>query len=169
MTKNFLQNLNLLTKNMIDELPICDIHVHLPGVISPQIAWDLGVRNKFISVIKEKNGKYVYSSGPLSLSVLDPHEHYIDIFKSGFLLDKNGKEKLGGNNERPINSDKEEIDESGFWLGHDPRYYNVNSIGKVTQAKADVVSMDMRGLGKTWSHFIYLELPNSKLMFSGSD
>ena len=91
MTKNFLQNLNLLTKNMIDELPICDIHVHLPGVISPQIAWDLGVRNKFISVIKEKNGKYVYSSGPLSLSVLDPHEHYIDIFKSGFLLDENGK------------------------------------------------------------------------------
>ena len=91
MTKNFLQDLTLLTKTMIDELPICDIHVHLPGVISPQIAWDLGVRNKFISVIKEQNGEYIHSSGPQSLSILDPHEHYIDIFKSGFLLDEKGK------------------------------------------------------------------------------
>lgn len=89
-----------------------------------------------------------------------PYQEVVDLYlKNQLLLDKSGKEKLGGNNERPINSDKEEIDESGFWLGHDPRYYNVNSIGKVTQAKADVVSMDMRGLGKTWSHFIYLELP----------
>jgi adenosine deaminase len=91
MTKNFLQDLTLLTKTMIDELPICDIHVHLPGVISPQIAWDLGVRNKFISVVKEQNGEYTHSSGPQSLSILDPHEHYIDIFKSGFILDENGK------------------------------------------------------------------------------
>jgi adenosine deaminase len=91
MTRNFLQNLTLLTKNMIDELPICDIHVHLPGVISPQIAWDLGIRNKFISIKKEQDGKYVYSNGSQSLSVLDPHEHYIDIFKEGIVLDENAE------------------------------------------------------------------------------
>ncbi len=91
MTRNFLQNLTLLTKNMIDELPICDIHVHLPGVISPIIAWDLGIRNKFISIKKEQDGKYVYSNGSQSLSVLDPHEHYIDIFKEGIVLDENAK------------------------------------------------------------------------------
>jgi adenine deaminase len=91
MTRNFLQNLTLLTKNMIDELPICDIHVHLPGVISPRIAWDLGIRNKFISIKKEQEGKYVYSNGSQSLSVLDPHEHYIDIFKEGIVLDENAE------------------------------------------------------------------------------
>ena len=91
MTRNFLHNLTLLTKKMIDELPICDIHVHLPGVISPRIAWDLGVRNKFISIKNEQDGKYLYSNGPQSLSVLDPHEHYLDIFKGDFLLDENAK------------------------------------------------------------------------------
>ena len=91
MTRNFLQNLTLLTKNMIDELPICDIHVHLPGVISPRIAWDLGIRNKFISIKKGQDGKYVYSNGSQSLSVLDPHEHYIDIFKEGIVLDENAE------------------------------------------------------------------------------
>ena len=70
-------------------------------------------------------------------------------------------EKLGGDNERPVNSDIEKIDEDGFWLGYNPRYYNINPYGnKVTQAKADVVSMDMSGVGETWDSFIYLELPS---------
>ena len=68
-----------------------------------------------------------------------PYQEVVDLYlKNQSLLDKSGKEKLGGDNERPINSDKEEVDENAFWLGHDPRYYNVNSIGKVTQAKAYV-------------------------------
>ena len=90
MTRNLLKNLTSLTKDMASKLPICDIHVHLPGVISPKIAWDLGIRNKFITVKKGGNGSYSYSSGPKSLSILDPHEHYIDIFKNDFKLDKNG-------------------------------------------------------------------------------
>ena len=90
MTRNLLKNLTSLTIDMASKLPICDIHVHLPGVISPNIAWNLGIRNKFITVKKEVNGSYSYSSGPKSLSILDPHEHYIDIFKNDFKLDKNG-------------------------------------------------------------------------------
>lgn len=72
----------------------------------------------------------------------------------------NNIDKLGGDNERPINSDVEEVDHDAFWLGYSPRYYNIDPYGKkVTQAKADVVSMDMSGLNKTWKDFIYLELP----------
>jgi len=70
-------------------------------------------------------------------------------------------DKLGGDNERPINSDVEEVDHNGFWLGYSPRYYNIDPHGKkTTQAKADVVSMDMAGLGREWDNFIYLELPH---------
>jgi len=73
----------------------------------------------------------------------------------------NDLEKLGGDNERPVNSDVEEVDHDAFWLGYSPRYYNIDPYGKkVTQAKADVVSMDMAGLGTTWDNFIYLELPH---------
>ena len=90
MTSNFLKNLTTLTNDMIFQLPICDIHVHLPGVISPNIAWSLGIKNKFITINKKEDGIYSYSSGPKSLSILDPHEHYIDIFKNDFKLDTNG-------------------------------------------------------------------------------
>ena len=45
-------------------------------------------------------------------------------------------EKLGGDNERPINSDIEEVDKKGFWGGYSPRYYNIDPHGnKFTQAK----------------------------------
>jgi hypothetical protein len=73
----------------------------------------------------------------------------------------NDLEKLGGDNERPINSDVEKVNHKAFWLGYSPRYYNIDPYGKkVTQAKADVVSMDMTGLGREWDNFIYLELPS---------
>lgn len=90
------------------------------------------------------------------------YQDMIDLYLTNqSLLDKGSFEKLGGDNERPVNSDVEEIDEDGFWLGYNPRYYNINPIGDtITQAKADVVSMDMTGLGKTWDDFIYLELPS---------
>ena len=91
-----------------------------------------------------------------------PYQEMIDLYlKNQSLLESSGKEKLGGDNERPVNSDVEEVDHKGFWLGYNPRYYNINPIGDtITQAKADVVSMDMAGVGKTWDDFIYLELPS---------
>ena len=91
MASDFLSNLTILTQNMIDELPICDLHVHLPGVISPDTAWDLGIRNKLITVKKKPDGGYSYSSGPKSLSIEDPHEHYVDIFNRDFYLDNKGR------------------------------------------------------------------------------
>ena len=91
MTSNFLSNLTTLTQNMTDDLPICDIHVHLPGVISPNIAWDLGVRNKLITIEKKSNGEYSCLNGPNSLSIEDPYEHYIDIFNRSFYLDNEGR------------------------------------------------------------------------------
>ena len=90
-----------------------------------------------------------------------PYQEVIDLYlKNQSLLEENKFEKLGGDNERPINSDIEELEKDGFWHGFPPRYYNIDPMGKkVSIAKADVVSMDMTGLGKTWTHFIYLELP----------
>ena len=97
-----------------------------------------------------------------------PYQDVVDLYlKNQDLLqyEKNrygdNIDKLGGENERPINSDVEEVDHDGFWLGYSPRYYNIDPYGKkVTQAKADVVSMDMTGLGTSWDNFIYLELPH---------
>lgn len=65
-----------LTEELIQALPKVDLHVHLPGTISPHTAWKLGLRNKFINI---KDGKWY--NGPNSLDVNDPHEHYSDIFK----------------------------------------------------------------------------------------
>ena len=77
------------------------------------------------------------------------------------ILHESTTEKLGGWNERPINSDVEEIEEGGFWYGYDPVYFNVAPDGEeLVQIKADVVSMDMQGLNREWSHFIYFELPH---------
>ena len=78
---------------MVNDLPICDIHVHLPGVIFPQTAWDLGIRNKLFSIKQEINGNYTVLNGPKLLSILDPHKHYIDIFKKEFKLDMSSKPK----------------------------------------------------------------------------
>ena len=69
-----------LTLEMIEEIPLIDIHVHLPGTISPQTAWELGVRNKFITVLQTE-GKYSWKNGPNSLCINDPFEEYSDIFK----------------------------------------------------------------------------------------
>ena len=95
-----------------------------------------------------------------SFDILD-YQDVIDLYlKNQSLLQKNNYEKLGGDNERPINSDVEKVDKDGFWLGYSPVYFNIDPYGKkITQAKADVVSMDMQGHGKFWDNFIYLELP----------
>lgn len=66
-----------------------------------------------------------------------------------------------GWNERPINSDIEEIKPGENWDGFDPVYYNIDPTKKgIVMAKADTISMDMTGLNKSWTHFIYLTLPS---------
>ena len=49
-----------------------------------------GLKISLLQLTKKEDGTYSYSSGPKSLSILDPHEHYIDIFKNDFKLDTNG-------------------------------------------------------------------------------
>lgn len=60
---------------MIRRLPKADIHVHLPGTISPEIAWDLGVRN---GLLQWKCGAWQ----GMRLSGHNPHKYYSDIFKN---------------------------------------------------------------------------------------
>lgn len=94
-----------------------------------------------------------------------PYQETVNLYlRNQTLLETKEKlEPLGGSNDRPINSDKEKIDKDGFWFGFAPKYFNVDPLKDFklmhSNAKADVVSMDMRGLGETWSHFMYLELP----------
>lgn len=66
-----------LTASLIERLPKIDLHVHLPGTISPKTAWDLGVRNHLITVENDK-----WYNGPKSLDVKNPHEHYSNIFSN---------------------------------------------------------------------------------------
>ena len=66
-----------------------------------------------------------------------------------------------GWNERPINSDKEDIDEKENWDGFDPVYYNIDPTKEgIVMAKADTISMNMLGHGESWTHFISLTLPS---------
>ena len=88
-----------------------------------------------------------------------PYQDVVDLY-----LEVNDSLKLKhesfGENERPINSDKEELKEGEFWNGFPPVYHNIDPTGeKVVMAKADVVSMDMAGLGERWNNFLYLTLP----------
>lgn len=83
-----------LTLEMIDNIPLIDIHVHLAGTISPNTAWELGVRNKFITIYKDQHDQYQWQNGPNALPLDDPFEHYSDIFKkdseSDIALDYHG-------------------------------------------------------------------------------
>ena len=46
-----------------------------------------------------------------------PYQDMVDLYlKNQSLLDKSGKEKLGGDNERPLNSDVEELQDSDYKL-----------------------------------------------------
>ena len=94
-----------------------------------------------------------------------PYQEVVDLYlKNQYLLENKEKyEPLGGDNDRPINSDIEKVDKHGFWFGFAPKYFNVDPLRNFklmhSNAKADVVSMDMAGLNKSWTHFMYLELP----------
>ena len=84
------------TNEMLIDIPVTDIHVHLPGIISPAVAWELGVRNGFITITIGQNQK-VWHNGPKSLSINNPHEHYSDIFQNA-----NDDKILFDNNYKPI-------------------------------------------------------------------
>lgn len=89
-----------------------------------------------------------------------PYQEVIDSYTDTQSFLSSIKENYGGDNFRPINSDKEVVDDKGFWGGFPPAYFDVSETGTgVVSAKADVVSMDMIGLDRIWDHFVYLELP----------
>ena len=95
MTKK--QNATPLTAELIDSFPAIDPHIHVPGTISPQTAWDLGLRNKLIHVARNHEGKWVVIDGPNSIGASDPVERYSNLFisKGGHELtyDKHGNPK----------------------------------------------------------------------------
>lgn len=70
-----------LTQEMIADFPAVDVHVHVPGVVTPYMAWELGVRNGFITIQAAPDGGRTWRDGPKKLPVQSPHEHYSDIFK----------------------------------------------------------------------------------------
>tara|TARA_A100001201_G_scaffold136148_2_gene124896 strand:- start:5183 stop:6013 length:831 start_codon:yes stop_codon:yes gene_type:complete len=88
-----------------------------------------------------------------------PYQDVIDLYLEVNDNLKPDHEKFG-ENERPINSDKENLKKGEFWDGFPPVYYNIDPTNeKIVMAKADVVSMDMAGLGERWDSFLYLNLP----------
>ena len=88
--------------------------------------------------------------------------HYKDVVEAYIKTSnelKPNHEKFGWN-ERPINSDVDNLDDTKNWNGFDPVYFNIDPTEEtVVMAKADVISMDMSGVGKTWDKFLYLTLP----------
>ena len=88
-----------------------------------------------------------------------PYQEVVDRYMNNHSTLNSTYERFG-DNERPINSDKEELKDGEFWNGFPPVYHNIGADqGGFTMAKADVISMDMTGLGERWSHFMYLVLP----------
>lgn len=88
-----------------------------------------------------------------------PYQQIVDSYLK-INSELKGKHETFGWNERPINSEKDKLIEGANWQGFDPMYHNIDPVGeKVVMAKADVISMDMHGVGKTWNDFLYLELP----------
>ena len=88
--------------------------------------------------------------------------HYKDVVEAYIKTSnelKPNHEKFGWN-ERPINSDVDNLDDTKNWNGFDPVYFNIDPTEEtVVMAKADVISMDMSGVGNTWDKFLYLTLP----------
>lgn len=91
-----------------------------------------------------------------------PYQTVVDSFMSVVKELDSRKIDTSGWNKRPIDSSQDTIYKDKFWSGYDPYYHLIddhNGVGPVV-AKADVISMDMRGLGKTWTHFIYFTIPH---------
>lgn len=88
-----------------------------------------------------------------------PYQKVVDLYLEVHEELKPTQEKFGWN-ERPINSDVDTLKEGSNWDGFDPVYFNIDPTNeKIVMAKADVISMDMSGVGKEWNEFLYLTLP----------
>jgi hypothetical protein len=88
-----------------------------------------------------------------------PYKDLVDRYIKTSNELKPNHQKFGWN-ERPINSDKETLHKGKNWNGYDPVYFDVDPTGeKVVTAKADVISMDMKGVGESWDSFVYITLP----------
>ena len=87
-----------------------------------------------------------------------PYQKVVDLYLEVHEQLKPTQETFGWN-ERPINSDVDKIKKGESWDGFDPVYFNIDPTEeKVVMAKADVISMDMAGVGKEWNKFLYLTL-----------
>ena len=90
-----------------------------------------------------------------------PYQEVVELYNTNAKLLQEKKLESFGWNDRPINSDEEKIDTKKPWNGFSPLYFNIDPINdKVIQAKADIHSMDMSGLGTEWSHYLYLTIPS---------
>jgi len=84
--------LSILTEEMIDELHMLDLHVHLPGTIKPETAWQLGLNNNLIKIIK-KGDTTLAVPGSKKLGFKDNFKSYLDIFNDNFSISADGKVK----------------------------------------------------------------------------
>ncbi|WP_100933950.1 hypothetical protein [Candidatus Chlamydia corallus] len=64
------------TEAIIKSLPKADIHVHLPGTITPQLAWILGLKNRFLK------WSHNFWTDDRLLSPKNPHKKYSNIFRN---------------------------------------------------------------------------------------
>lgn len=74
--------MTILTEAMIDSFPAVDVHVHVPGTIAPQTAWELGLRNKLIHMEQDAEGRWMVVDGPNAIGASDPVKQYSHIFCS---------------------------------------------------------------------------------------
>lgn len=87
------------------------------------------------------------------------YQEVVDVYIKTSNELKPNYDKFGWN-ERPINTKVDKVDENANWRGYDPVYFNIDPTNEsIVMAKADVISMDMYGVGETWDKFIYLTLP----------
>ncbi len=77
ITGSRIEKLNKIkiTKSMVDKMPKLDLHVHLPGTISANTAFQLGIRNNFIEYANK-----TWRLGRAKLGQTNPHKYYTDIF-----------------------------------------------------------------------------------------
>ena len=76
------QHMTTLTEAMIASFPAVDPHVHVPGTISPQTAWELGLRNGLIHMSHDEERRWRVVDGPNKLGSTDPMGVYSRMFCS---------------------------------------------------------------------------------------
>lgn len=92
LSEEYIKRLNSvkITKDIILNMPKIDLHAHLPGTISANTAYQLGIRNNFLERI---NG--TCRAGTKKMNANNPHKSYSDIFLNldEVIFDANGVPK----------------------------------------------------------------------------